>query len=522
MRPNVRNKLWKEIGLASCWSSMLLMSQSANALGPYELNVDGFLRQHMSWNLHDQYVASGEKLNSGGKMSMNRTTLQLEASLNLPYDAALIAIGRVNWEQRLDYLRDLEERGAYGDETIGGYYDDEQLRELYLDIPLGERTVLKLGKQQVVWGGTDFFQAMDVVHGFDYRWRNFLEPANEDVRKPLIMANAIIDFPEVDGSLQLLFRPGWDDKESIGNSFDLEGGRWATNPNLTTYFPAATPYNYEHPDGDYDDPTYGIRWNGLYGGVGYSLAYQKTFFPNPVMNANPAFGGTPFNGVYNSDLATTIGEIIYPKVDMLGLNLNGYAGWGDFVWSAEVAYFLDAPFNIGGLGEGPELCNNALPNSFCGIEEKDIVRSMVRVDKNINFLGEILMAEKPAFFSVQLFDTWIRDFQRDDLLKLTVGQPQLVKEHSSLLTTIVGLSYKNATVIPELVAGFDLTYGGGFAVPSLTYVIGDHWRIKGELDLFWSSDSRTSAAPVDNTVDTNQFGFFKDRDQFALTATYQF
>lgn len=512
----------KSKGMRLTLLAAMIASPAVQALEIGPVSVDGFIRQHMSWNLHDQYLSSGEKINSGGRMSMNRTTLQLEARASLPHDITFVAVGRANWEQRLNYLKKLRDAGAYGDESIGDYYDDEELREAYFDIPVGDRAIFRLGKQQVVWGETDFFQAMDMVHGFNYQWRSFLEPANEDLRKPLIMANAMIDVPEVDGALQLIYRPGWDGTGDIGNSYDIEGGRWASNPWQGVHFPTVDPYNYKHKSGDYQDATYGIRWSGLWNDMDYSFSYLKTFNPDPVMNANPAFGGQAFKGEYGSDMATTIGEVIYPMVDVFGFTLNGYARTGDFVWSTELAYMKDAPFNFGGLGEGPEACNNVLPHGFCGIKEKDVIRAMVRVDKSLRFTQDLLGTERPAFFSVQLFDTWIQNFNSKENLKVLVGQPERRKEHSMLLTTILGLSYMNGRVTPELVTGFDLTYGGGFAVPSVTYTIGDNWRIKGEFDLFWSDGYRKSGAPVDNSKDSSLFGWFENKDQFALTVTYQF
>lgn len=504
--------------LAALAVSAAMQPAQAVELGP--VRIDGFIRQHMSWNLDDPITAAGPA-GASGDMSMNRTTLQLEWVADLPRDIAFVGVARANWEQRLGYLKDLEDLGAYGNEGVGDYYDDADIREAYLDIPIGDRTLLKLGKQQVAWGETDFFQAMDMVHGFDYTWRSFLEPANADLRKPLIMANAIIDVPEADGSLQLLFRPGWDDEEDIGNSYDIEGGRWASNPWKGVHFPTVDPYNYEHSEGDMDDPTYGIRWNGMWDDLGYSFAYLKTFNPDPVMNANPSFGGRAYKAEYGSDQASTIGEVIYPMIDMLGFTLNGYSSTGDFVWSTEFAYIKDAPFNYGGLGEGAAACNS-LEHGFCGIEEKDVLRSMVRVDKNLGFAQSLLGAEKPAFFSMQLFDTWIMDFDKSDRLKVLVGQPELRKEHSTLLTTIFGLSYMNGRLTPELVAGFDLTYGGGFAVPSITYTIGNHWKVKGEFDLFWSDGTRENGAPVASNTDSSLFGWFEDNNQFAMTVTYQF
>ena len=102
-------------------------------------------------------------------------------------------------------------------------------------------SALELGKQQVVWGETDFFQSLDVIHGYDMRIRSFLEPENEDVRKPLWMVNLMERFDSVDGTLQLLYIPGRMNRASDrGNSYDLEGGRWANNPNKGITFESAT------------------------------------------------------------------------------------------------------------------------------------------------------------------------------------------------------------------------------------------------------------------------------------------
>lgn len=74
----------------------------------------------------------------------------------------------------------------------------------------------------------------------------------------------------------------------------------------------------------------------------------------------------------------------------------------------------------------------------------------------------MLGSEKPMFFSVQLFDKWLMDYDKGERLLNAVGAGQLTKEHSMLLTAIFDLSYDNGRVKPNLVVGTDLTYGGGF------------------------------------------------------------
>jgi hypothetical protein len=518
------NKNYIALSIAFAIGAGTLSSQvNAVDLGP--IQIDGFIRQHMSMNLDDP-IGPGGAIDAKGKLSMNRTTLQLEWSADLPMDILFKGVARKSWEQNTSYLRELNAGGAYGSESPRDYYGDFEFREAYLEIPIGDRVLLTLGKQQVAWGESDFFQAMDLVHGFDYSWRSFLEPANEDLRKPVIMANAQIDFPEVDGQLQLLYRPGWDNDDQIGNTYDVEGGRWSNAPWKTVNFPGSDPYAYGHSEGDADDPSYGVRWNGQWDDLGYSVAYLHTFNPDPLMNANPAFGGEAYKGVYTNDPTSfnTIGEIIFPMIDVLGFTLNGYSESSDVVWSTEFAYIKDSPFNVSDVAGNPTpgcspFVPNGLPHGFCGIEESDVLRTMFRIDKNLAFTQDLLGTEKPAFFSVQLFNTWLLDHQ--DGMKILVGQPEDRKEHSTLVTFILSTSYMNGRLIPELVTGFDVTYGGGFAVPSITYAPGNHWRVKLEADLFWADGNMEHAGDV-TASDSALFGWFEGNDQLALTVTYQF
>jgi len=146
---------------------------------------------------------------------------------------------------------------------------------------------------------------MDVVHGFDYRWRSFLEREGDELRKPLILLNGKVDVPEANGSLQVLVRPGWDRDRDIGNTYDLSGGRWALQPNKGVDFlaPGLLRYNYHHSSGDVDDVTGGLRWSGTGGPVNYSVAYLKTFSNDPVVNSSfVPYGTAPAAGSANSSI----------------------------------------------------------------------------------------------------------------------------------------------------------------------------------------------------------------------------
>jgi uncharacterized protein DUF1302 len=496
--------------------------------------VDGYLREELSWNTLNWRDTPG--YDDAGKLSMARTTARVNTEWRAMEDVTVVGKFRAVREYKTGFLDHLEKMGANNFDSgargdIMDLYNTEEIRELYVDFPVGERTKVRFGKQQVAWGETDFFAANDMVHGFNYTWRNFLEPANEELRKPNIMAKINVDVPELEGGLEVLFRPGWDGSKDIGNELDIYGGRWSGQPYAGVDFRNIDPYNYKNREGDYRKPTGGLRWSGVAEDVNYSLSYLRTFWPNPIMNASSTLKlfGLPNvpSGAKTLGHADTIGlagEIIYPIVDVFGFTASGYANWADAVFSTEVAYIKDAPYQF--LAPTPTLISQAVAPGFDGIRKKDVLAWMLRMDKNIAATQQWLGTEKPMFFSMQLFDKWIQDYDSSDRLLNSVGWGARTREHSFLLTGIFGLSYANGRYKPELVLGSDLTYHGGFAVPSLTTELSKDWKWKVEYDKFWSDEWRNAdkcgfpnAASCDKT---GLFGYFHKRDQIYTSLTYLF
>lgn len=475
-------------------------------LGAFEVN--GYLRHYMSFNLHNVPETKGD---DAFKMSMNRLSLLLQLKGQLG-PASLTAIGRFSREQMTSYLRDLQSlaRNTSNDVDFKSHYNEDELRELYLDIPVGERIKLRLGKQQVVWGETDFFQAMDVVHGYDQSWRAFLEPENEEWRKPLILGNAQIAVPELKGNLQLLVRPGLDRNKDIGNTYDMFGGRWAQNGskgfdlNATTMpngspRPAdfatgnvipSLPFNYHHKDGDTDKAHYGGRWTGTIGrndDLAYSLNYYHTQAQNPVLFPDAATKG-------NLGLS-----FIYPTIDIYGGTLSGKIpiDFLDTVYRAEVAYIPDQPYN----------------NATFGVVKKDIVRSMFGLDTNLR-LENILGTCNASMLSLQIFDTYILDHKGRDQIMNAFGTRE--KEHTTLLTGIFTLPYRSDTIKGQLVVVQDVSSSGGVVAPSVEFQFGPSWRVKLEGDIFYA-DRKNNAGNK-----ASLFGSFANNSQFLSRVTYQF
>ena len=480
----------------------------------FSFNLSGYVRGWVSMNLEDQPELDAIGKDSKGKLSMVRGSLLLDADARTG-PVKWKAIGRLDREAKTDYLRDLERlratNGTAGGDSILDNYNQRELREFWAELPLGDRVTVKAGRQQLVWGESDFFHAMDLVHGYDLSWRLFFEGENEEWRKPLTLISTKIRVPEADGLLAAYVRPGVDNCEDIGNTYDIRGGRWFFQPYRGFDLSAVTNKDCDHPDGDYRDVTGGVRWSAEAFGLSYSFAWLTTFSADPVANSSfKPFRKAPTGSVF---------DLIHPRIDVFGATVSGYSATLDAVLSAEMAYTKDQPYNIGtGAFLAPRVPGN-VGIGLGGVKKKDTLTTMLRVDKNLG-LEEVLGTSRPSFSSIQLFDTQVLDFrERDDLVRLfAYGTP--LTEHNTILTAFTTLNYRNDTINPGFAIGFDLTHGGGFAIPSVSLTLSDQWLAKIEADLFWT-DGKSNKVPFSDEK-SQLFGYFDNASQLVFRLTRQF
>lgn len=496
--------------------------------------LSGYVRAWASMNLEDQPELSRVGKDSFGKLSMLRGSLLLDLDVKTG-PVKWKAIGRLDREYKTNYLSDLEELrdssannfnvASSGGKSITENYNNGDIREFWAEVPIGERVTVKFGKQQLVWGESDFFQAMDLVHGYDFSWRLFFEGENEEWRKPLILLSTKIRIPEAKGLIAAYIRPGWDRCEDIGNTYDINGGRWFFQPYRGFDLSSGTSKNCDHKDGDQDDVTGGIRWNGEAYGLNYSIAYLTTFAADPVASAGIApsgLGAVAHQGVTNNEL---LFQRIHPKIDVLGVTVSGYSETLDAVLSAEVAYTKDQPYNagVGGFTEGNYItrgggvCTAGL--GLCEIVKKDTLRTMLRIDKDLNF-QDLLGTSRPSFSSIQLFNTQVLNYDGNEQLVRLFAYGTPLNEHNTILTMFTGLNYKNDTINPGFAVGFDLSNGGGFAIPSVSVVFDDKWVAKAEADIFW--DGGKSNRLQFSGGESQLFGYYSRASQLVLRVTRQF
>ena len=524
--------------------------------------IGGYVRAMGSWNLENagsgvagnRLISPNDKMSSTGQdekgeMSMARGTVFLDFEAKRDKTTVKASV-RSDQEVETSYLKRLNQKRAdnsvLGLNAVGvkstssnlmDQYNDTQIRDLYVDFPLAENIQARIGKQQVVWGESDFFRAMDIVNGFDYRWRSFLEVENEELRKTNWIASFRFNFPEQNGNLQAIIKPGLDRGEDIGNSYDITGGRWANNPYRSVDFynvnnvnsfgqnPSTKAYlgtNYRHHLGDKKDTTGGLRWTGLEGNLNYSFAVLNGF-GNPVVV--PASGGIGSTGPTAEATSGSLGDVVFPKITAYGFTLNGYSPTFDAVFSTEQVLTTGVAYNYGSMKAGTSLNQVFNIPGLDGYMKKNTMTSMFRMDKSVD-LTKAIGTSRPSFGSVQVFNTQILNYNKSDDLVGLIGFTGALKKNTTWITGILAMNYDNDRINPALAVGGDMTNGGGFIIPSIEFVLGDHWRLKAEADIFFSSKSRPQA--FDNTggnaadPGAGLMGYFHGNDQFALRLTRNF
>ena len=150
---------------------------------------------------------------------------------------------------------------------------------------------------------------------------------------------------------------------------------------------------------------------------------------------------------------------------------------------------------------------------------KNVIATTLRLDKELS-LESLLGTNAASLLSVQLFDTWILNLKSSDDIVAQVGWSAPAKRHDTIMTAFLTLNYMNSRLNPSLAGGVDISTGDSFVIPSITYVVGNHWRFLAEADLFFPRHARTSPAQLGQS--TYGLAGFGNHDQLLLRATYQF
>jgi hypothetical protein len=227
-----------------------------------------------------------------GSPSIARATFQLEAQWNINDKIGLHTIVRAVRSMKLpadEYARvpdpalDPQLRKDYAEQwSHDNYYQELDLRELYLDLTPKNWLSFRIGRQQIAWGDTGQYRLLDVVNPQNATWHFAPLEAIEDTRIPLWMWLTTIDMPKIDHSLELLWIPLIDRKKDTVHTPASFTGAWGV-----PYTNAPTSFFVEHSQFKYpgqrlQDQRAGARWKGNLGQhTSYSLVYMYTHQMGP-------------------------------------------------------------------------------------------------------------------------------------------------------------------------------------------------------------------------------------------------
>lgn len=377
------------------------------------------------------------------------------------------------------------------------------LRELYVDatLPLdnGSEWGFRFGRQQVVWGRTDLFRVLDVINPVDYS-RNNIYDELEDIRIPMGIftaewrggQNKTFD----DINLQFLwkwekFRPSnlgqggtpnvildagsffrgmkncWDNGCTVAN---FAGGGVATD--FPKHVIGIRQANL--PGGWFKDGEYGIKLEGVYKSIGFSLNALRFYQQLPVLR-----GGINADNLFTPEVESQpwdyliAFDIDFPEVTLIGGSMDFYVDSIKSVFRVELAHT-----------SGEEFANTLRPRLF---SESDVVRWVVGWDRStfIPFLNKT----RAFLLSAQVFGQHLLDHESAMAPLGPIGMPD--HEDNYIATLLVKGWYKNDRLSPQVITAWDTGADALVVAPSVDWLIDDNWRLMVGFNLKFGKGAQT-------------------------------
>ncbi|MDX1733546.1 MAG: DUF1302 family protein [Halioglobus sp.] len=402
---------------------------------------------------------------------------------------------------------DLDDYMDYSTDDLRFPEFNEQLdfiRELYVEgsIPTGNTSelFLRVGKQQVVWGRTDLFRVLDIINPVDYSRQNIYDEL-EDIRIPQWIATAEYRWGATEMFEDLNVQLVWNFDEFRPNSLGqggtpysiLDAGSfframnncWNNGCTVSNFVPAGALVaagaplpdatdpglvaadfgpgvigirDVDLPDWGLDNTQGGIKLEGVYNSVGFSLNYYHFFQQLPVLRGGiPAMN--PFTGdvgVWDRLIAFDIG---FPEVDLFGGSLDFYVDPIKTVFRVEATYTT-----------GEEFANTLEDELY---SDSDMFRWVLGMDRNtfIPFLNKT----RAFLISGQIFGEHMLDHVTEDAPLGEVGIPNWEDNYTA--TLLIKGWYKSDTISPQVIMAWDYEAEAGTVAPSVDWLITDNWRL---------------------------------------------
>jgi len=197
-------------------------------------------------------------------------------------------------------------------------------------------------------------------------------------------------------------------------------------------------------------------------------------------------------------------EVIYEPQHVTGATLSFWQPRINAVIRSEVAWFWDEPVFIPEENLAPAFGSLESGN----IPKKNVFRYVLGVDRN--FWIRPLNSRQMFSVSAQYFGQWITGY--DDRQRQPVPEyPDRtnwadIKEYEQTLTLILSTTYRNGTIVPQMVTAYD-PRGVWMVAPGVNFIY-EPLRFR-----------------IQYSMIAGQFtglGFFRDRDQLSFMLTLLF
>ncbi len=239
-------------------------------------------------------------------------------------EATLTVTGRGVYDSIYDVRSSYDKAFSKSDGRYGR--TEASLREAFVDVVLPPVT-LRLGRQQVVWGETDGFRALDVINPLDLSW-HWSRESWEDIRIPLWMARGIYDIGKFAWFDESFVEGIWIPTDFRENNISTDPRKpWAFTGNGLNKTANAivkegllldldTEMRNRRPNKKLTNGQAGVRFKAIWGEIDFSLNYFYGFSADTGIRVQRQLSQTIDDTFY------TVKDIVNPRTHVLGFTAN--------------------------------------------------------------------------------------------------------------------------------------------------------------------------------------------------------
>ena len=366
------------------------------------------------------------------------TTIKPEIEIDLNQEIKLIAIGRIRGDTKnsIDINND----------------KDAELREFYIESAIG-RSLITIGKQQIVWGKADGLKVLDVVN--PQEWREFILDDFDDARIPLWSINSEIPIDDV--TIQLLWLPD----QTYHEYAEGDDAYRFTSPLLVPQSPpgvAVSMQAADRPNRTIQDADWGARLSTFWNGWDLTFNYLYHYDDKPVLFRQLSMTA-------DGPVATISPR--YQRSHLIGGTFSN--SFGDLTLRGEMGYATDRYIST---------------NTITDMD------GVVKTNELSYVLGLDWFGLSDTLISTQLFQSQLSNHQSG----------MLRDDRDTTITFLIKRDFNNDTITAELLWLHNLDHNDGLARPKVTYLMNDSITLWLGADLFYGDQ-------------TGLFGQFKNRDR---------